>query len=213
MTRSNFHVSFTSAQPELVIICHCFYSRCTELQVNKVGSWFTRSICNKCNKCAGGLAGSVCSLWTDWDLPLLSQVDHWYFYLFAVSLHPLCVARESSESPTLHWQCPLSGNLASNITMIRYDNINSSVRSENITTVYASYYDTSIGVAFSVLAVLGENILVILFLTSTSKTGILIKSSYRPAWRRDVLNGLWGNFILSALHCHPATDNGISKDD
>ena len=33
----------------------------------------------------------------------------------------------------------------------------------------------------SVLAVLGENILVILFLTSTSKTGILIKSSYRPA--------------------------------
>ena len=71
--------------------------------------------------------------------------------------------------------------LASNITM-RYDNINSSVRSEeNITTVYASYYDTSIGVAFSVLAVLGENILVILFLTSTSKTGILIKSSYRPA--------------------------------
>ena len=94
--------------------------------------------------------------------------------------------------------------LASNITMIRYDNINSSVRSENITTVYASYYDTSIGVAFSVLAVLGENILVptklifasrlprsvslslrammvISVLTSTSKTGILIKSSYRPA--------------------------------
>ena len=71
--------------------------------------------------------------------------------------------------------------LASNITM-RYDNVNSSVRSEeNITTVYASYYDTSIGVAFSVLSVLGENILVILFLTSTSKTGILIKSSYRPA--------------------------------
>ena len=70
--------------------------------------------------------------------------------------------------------------LASNITM-RYDNINSSIRRENITTVYASYYDTSIGVAFSVLAVLGENILVILFLTSTSKTGILIKSSYRPA--------------------------------
>ena len=66
--------------------------------------------------------------------------------------------------------------------MMRYDNVNSSVRSEeNITTVYASYYDTSIGVAFSVLAVLGENILVILFLTSTSKTGILIKSSYRPA--------------------------------
>ena len=50
--------------------------------------------------------------------------------------------------------------LASNITM-RYDNVNSSVRSEeNITSVYASYYDTSIGVAFSVLAVLGENILV-----------------------------------------------------
>ena len=94
----------------------------------------------------------------------------------------MCVARERVVRAALsadNVHC--LDQLASNITM-RYDNVNSSVRSEeNITTVYASYYDTSIGVAFSVLAVLGENILVILFLTSTSKTGILIKSSYRPA--------------------------------
>ena len=71
----------------------------------------------------------------------------------------------SAES--LHQWNPCSGaSEVAEVTelMLKYQNINYTERTE-----YAPYYDTSVGVAFSILSVLGEQTMSLVYLCLPSK--------------------------------------------